>query len=98
MLIGGTGHFGGRIAHRIAGEPNTELIVTSRNEASAAAVVSQILQQLPTAKIRPSALDQFSPTFEADLKKLKPNIVLHTAGPYRRSEFCNYGPNTRRGF
>ena len=87
VVIGGTGHFGGRICRRLAGEPNTELVVTSRSEANATRFVGELVAGFPDASIRPAYLDQFSANFEDDLRRLSPTIVVHTAGPYQGQDY-----------
>lgn len=87
VVIGGTGHFGGRICRRLVGEPGTELIATSRSKAHAASLVSKLRAECPEAHIRSASLDQFSPTFVDDLRKLNPDIVIHTAGPYQGQDY-----------
>ncbi len=87
VVIGGTGHFGSRICRRLAGEPNTELVVTSRSEANATRFVGELVAGFPDASIRPAYLDQFSANFEDDLRRLSPTIVVHTAGPYQGQDY-----------
>ena len=87
VVIGGTGHFGARICHRLAGEANTELIVTSRDVARAEVLVSELRRNEPHASFSAAALDQSSPDFEGDLRKLGPDIVIHTAGPYQGQSY-----------
>jgi saccharopine dehydrogenase-like NADP-dependent oxidoreductase len=87
VVIGGTGHFGGRICRRLLGEPNTELVVTSRTVARAEALVAELRQNESAAALSPAALDQSSPDFEKDLTNLEPDIVIHTAGPYQGQSY-----------
>lgn len=87
VVIGGTGHFGGRICRRILGEPNTELVVTSRNQANAQSVVDQLQTQCSESVVSAAGLDQSAPGFEADLRALNPNLVIHTAGPYQGQDY-----------
>lgn len=86
-MIGGTGHFGGRICRRIVGEENTELIVTSRSEPKAQALVDELQQTGAGAPIDSARLDQDSPEFERDLAALQADIVIHTAGPYQGQDY-----------
>ena len=86
VVIGGTGHFGGRICRRIAGEPNTELVVTSRSQARAQEIVAE-LQASKSAAISEAGLDQSLQNFETDLLALNPDIVIHTAGPYQGQDY-----------
>ncbi len=87
VVIGGTGHFGGRICRRIAGEANTELVVTSRSEVKARAIVDRLLGVDPNLAIAAARIDQISPDFENDLQALRPDIVIHTAGPYQGQDY-----------
>ncbi len=87
VVIGGTGHFGGRICRRIAGERNTELVVTSRSESKAQAIVDELQRCHPAAMISAAGLNQLSPDFNNDLQALDPDIVIHTAGPYQGQDY-----------
>jgi len=87
VIIGATGHFGGRICRRILGEPNTELVITSRNLDRAQPLSTELVQMHADATVSAAALDQTSPTFAADLAALQPNIVIHTAGPYQGQSY-----------
>ncbi len=83
VVIGATGHFGGRFCRRFIGEPNTELMVASRSAESAEAFAAELRSLCPEATVRAVVLDQSAPAFEQDLKNLNPDIVIHTAGPYQ---------------
>lgn len=87
VVVGGTGHFGGRICRRIVGEPNTELVVTSRGQAKAQAIVDELQASNSAAVINAAALDQSLQDFETDLLALRPDIVIHTAGPYQGQDY-----------
>ena len=87
VVIGGTGHFGGRICRRLLGEPDAELIVTSRDESRAESFVTELRQCDATATLHAAALDQSSASFEEDLKSLEPDVVIHTAGPYQGQSY-----------
>jgi len=83
VIIGATGHFGGRICRRILGEPGTELVITSRNLGKVEALSAELTRLNTDARVSAAALDQTSPSFTSDLASLKPDIVIHTAGPYQ---------------
>lgn len=87
ILIGGTGHFGGRIGRRIAGEPNIELVLTSRSQEKAQAAADEMQRLHSESGVKAAALDQSSPEFENDLRALRPDIVIHTAGPYQGQDY-----------
>jgi len=87
IVIGGTGNFGSRICRRIAGVSNTELIICSRRKDSAEAKASELRSIDAQSLIGAAALDQSSAGFENDLKALRPDIVIHTAGPYQGQDY-----------
>lgn len=85
LVLGATGHFGKRISRRLIGEPNSELIVTSRSESKARVLANELRQ--PDYRVFASQLDQFSEHFERDIAGLAPDIVIHTAGPYQGQSY-----------
>jgi len=87
VVIGGSGHFGARICRRIVSEPNTELVIAGRREANATELVHELRARCPGATIRAARLDQYSESFENDLRQLHPGIVIHTAGPYQGQDY-----------
>ena len=87
LVIGATGHFGGRICRRLIGEPNTRLVVTSRNLTRASSLADELRSINANYEVSAHSLDIFSSTFEQDLRNLTPNIVIHTAGPYQGQSY-----------
>jgi len=87
VVIGGTGHFGGRFCRRIVGEKHTELVLTSRSDAGAQSLVDELRKLHPSAAVSAARLDLSSPGFSDDLKSLRPDIVVHTAGPYQGQDY-----------
>lgn len=87
VVIGATGHFGGRFCRRFVDEPNIELLVASRSAENAAALEAELRLLRPGAMVRAVVLDQSAPTFEEDLGALYPDIVIHTAGPYQGQDY-----------
>ena len=87
IVIGGTGHFGGRICRRLLGEASAELVVTSRDVTRSESLVGELQQEKPAALVSAATLDQSSEEFETDLEKLEPDIVIHTAGPYQGQSY-----------
>lgn len=87
VVVGGTGNFGSRICHRLLGQSNTVLVVTSRSLSSAKSLATRLHEQHPGAIVDAAALDQSSPGFAESLKQLGPDIVIHTAGPYQGQDY-----------
>jgi len=65
VVLGGTGHFGGRICRRLSQCPDVELIAPGRAD-----------------------LDMRSPEFCTSLRKLRPDVLIHTAGPYQDQDYA----------
>lgn len=87
LVIGATGHFGGRICRRLIGQPNTRLIVTSRSFSKASFFADELQSINTSYEVSPHSIDQFSSTFEKVLRSLAPDIVIHTAGPYQGQSY-----------
>lgn len=88
LVIGGTGHFGGRICRRLARDRDLQLLVSSRRLESAEAVVNDISAGRYGASITPVALDRQADTLAADLRQLAADVVIHTAGPYQGQDYA----------
>lgn len=87
LVLGGTGHFGGRICRRLLGQPNTRLIVTSRSLPAAKSLAAALQSAAPDFEVRAAALDHYSAAFETDLQNLDPDILIHTAGPFQGQDY-----------
>jgi len=49
--------------------------------------VKKLAESGSAANVEAASLDQLSPSFETDLLSLRPDIVLHTAGPYQDQDY-----------
>ena len=87
VVIGATGHFGGRICRRLLTEDGIRLYVTSRSLASARSLADELRARSAGSAIEPVKLDQDSASFASDLGALQPHIVIHTAGPYQGQDY-----------
>jgi saccharopine dehydrogenase-like NADP-dependent oxidoreductase len=76
VVLGGTGNFGARICRALAGHADIELIVAARDMDRARAFASQ-------QRARAAALDTGRPGFPDLLAILRPDLVIHTAGPFQ---------------
>jgi hypothetical protein len=77
VVIGGLGNFGARICRRLVQEPGIQVIATSR----------RIDGISPSASFGTSMLDINGPHFATDLKLLKPDLVIHCAGPFQGQDY-----------
>jgi hypothetical protein len=87
LVLGGTGHFGARISRRLAAIAGFELIITSRDLFRAEMLVDKLSERNPNKRISALALDQESADFAAQLRALRPFVVIHAAGPFQRQGY-----------
>lgn len=81
LIIGGYGNFGSFISRLLARDSNIQLIIAGRDEAKARALVDA-LGQPHEAPIQTAQLD-INDGFEHALQTLKPDMVIHTSGPFQ---------------
>jgi saccharopine dehydrogenase-like NADP-dependent oxidoreductase len=79
LVIGGYGNFGTFIARRLSREPDIVVIVAGRSAAKAKALAD-------TLKSEWSAID-VPATIDAVLTSTKPDIVIHTSGPFQGQDY-----------
>lgn len=79
LIIGGYGNFGGFIAGSLAKEDNIQLIICGRNEGKAREFAQGLHAVL---EAEAAILDMNSGLTEA-LAQLKPDVVIHTSGPFQ---------------
>jgi len=80
LVLGGYGHFGGRICRALAGDPSMRLTVAGRDAARAEAFA---------APLGASAvgLDHGSAEFARRLAEIRPDLLIHTAGPFQGQDY-----------
>jgi len=92
LILGGYGNFGKRIVESLTHLDNLNILIAGRDRKKAERLTQQ-LSASSTATLTPVELDINAFSFEAQLGELKPNIVIHTSGPfqgqnYRVAEAC----------
>lgn len=83
LIIGGYGNFGQRIAKQLATESTIQLIIAGRNMEKAQALSSKLKAY---HSVEYAQLDIFKHLSET-LSKIKPDIVVHTSGPYQEQGY-----------
>ncbi|SOE99521.1 Saccharopine dehydrogenase NADP binding domain-containing protein [Burkholderia sp. OK233] len=78
VVLGGYGNFGARICRGLAGDAGIELVIAGRNEARAVAFATTLAKSVHAVSLDAGALD-----FTQRLSVLKPDLVIHTAGPFQ---------------
>lgn len=84
LIIGGYGNFGGMIAHALAGEQNIRLLIAGRSRQKAEAFI-----QAMKAANAPEAWElDISGDIGAAFAMARPDIVIHTCGPYQHQNYA----------
>ncbi|UTW46688.1 saccharopine dehydrogenase NADP-binding domain-containing protein [bacterium SCSIO 12696] len=79
LIIGGYGNFGRFIAKRLATDANRQLIIAGRSLEKAQALIADM-----EAANQPEAIAlDIHQNLEQSLQAIKPNIVIHTSGPFQ---------------
>jgi hypothetical protein len=80
VVLGGTGNFGARICRALAGDPRIELVVAARDAARIGGFASEL-------GAHGTVLDTSDAAFAAQLAGLRPDLVIHTAGPFQGQDY-----------
>jgi saccharopine dehydrogenase-like NADP-dependent oxidoreductase len=75
LIIGGYGNFGSFIARRLAQDSDIQVIIAGRSEGKAKALAESL-------KAEWAALD-IEKNLDESLQNIKPDIVIHTSGPFQ---------------
>lgn len=85
VVLGGYGHFGGRICRALARESQVDLVVAGRSYSSACNFVRGL--DGAAATCTPVAIDHTANEFSTLLGALRPNLVIHTSGPFQEQSY-----------
>lgn len=82
LVLGGYGLFGQRISARLAQDPTFQVLVAGRHLAKSEALIRSFDDDAQ-ARSMAVRLDTQAADFGAELKALRPDIVIDTAGPFQ---------------
>jgi saccharopine dehydrogenase-like NADP-dependent oxidoreductase len=85
LVLGGYGHFGGRICRALATDANIELIVAGHNLAAAQASAAQL--QPGGGAAEAAVVDHTAANLEPRLCELRVDLAIHTGGPYQGQDY-----------
>lgn len=85
LILGGYGNFGARIARRLARNPALTLLIAGRDIDRARRFVDTLASSQATAE--PVSMDIESAGFSCQLGLLRPNLVIHTCGPFQARDY-----------
>lgn len=83
LIIGGYGNFGSFIARKLASEDNIKLYIGGRNLDKAQDFARSLEAKHPAQGVR---LDIHN-DIESSLEDIKPDIVIHTSGPFQNQNY-----------
>lgn len=86
LVIGGYGFFGTRLVTLLSRQPKLHILVAGRSRAQAEALV-QALRAGAAAQLEATTLDIAAPSLPEALAALKPDAVVHTAGPFQGQDY-----------
>jgi len=82
LIIGGYGNFGSHIARSLAGNDSIQLLIGGRSESKARTFIAELATAHPAEA---HAID-ISADVPAALARIKPEIVIHTTGPFQSQD------------
>ncbi len=83
LVLGGYGHFGARIVRALSAETGIELSVAGRGARRQGPPTFADLASDRQARLRYVDLDTAAPDFADQLAAQRPDLVIHTAGPFQ---------------
>ena len=86
LVLGGYGFFGCRLVERLCRLPHIQILVAGRSLASARAF-AQATQGGTSNRLEGVALDGDAPSFEGDLRRLAPDVVINVSGPFQGRDY-----------
>ena len=87
LIIGAYGQFGQHIASALAQDPAFELVLAGRNAAAADAFAAALRDGGARASITTARVDVGADSLVGDLERLRPHLVIHTAGPFQQRDY-----------
>lgn len=85
VVLGGYGNFGGRICRSLATDKEIWLGVAGRDLTRAKEFVRAL--GAPAALCEPLSIDHDGEDFPSSLGALRPDLVIHTSGPFQRQSY-----------
>lgn len=79
LIVGGYGNFGSYIARALAADPNISLLIGGRSNRKADAFASSLQSVNPAS----GCTIDIGGNIETRLRELRPDIVIHTTGPFQ---------------
>lgn len=85
LVLGGYGHFGGRIARTLAADAGLDIVIAGRDAAHGRDFIAGT--RIGRERMRAVRLDSDDDAFEQELAAIAPALVIHTAGPFQGRDY-----------
>lgn len=85
LVLGGYGSFGRRLVKRLACDPRLQIVVAGRSSLKGEELVGTLSPR--AAEVSSCVLDASVPGFSGELSRLRPHIVVNTAGPFQGQDY-----------
>lgn len=87
LILGGYGNFGKRIAKNLSSIKDIVIIIAGRNALKSQALLQELTDTGALCSFEAIALDINKTGFTGTLKSLKPDLVIHTSGPFQGQDY-----------
>lgn len=87
LVLGGYGHFGGRICARLASHADIQLVVGGRNRSSADKFIAALKAHPSGMAPEPLVIDHTSPDLSRILRGRSIDLAIHTCGPFQGQSY-----------
>ncbi|WIO73162.1 saccharopine dehydrogenase NADP-binding domain-containing protein [Porticoccaceae bacterium LTM1] len=87
VILGGYGNFGKRIAEQLAKDASLILIIAGRSAVKAESICQKLNESGARASLACAPIDLNAANFTSQLADLKPDLVIHTSGPFQGQDY-----------
>lgn len=87
LILGGYGHFGGRIAQALANRQDCHLFIAGRDESRARQAAANLRESGALASVEGAQLDTGCGELSQRIREHRADLVIHTAGPFQRQSY-----------
>lgn len=87
LVLGGYGNFGKRIAENLSAINEITVIIAGRNSAKAERLCKDLDSNGVNTALETAVLDINSRSLVDELKSLRPDLVIHTSGPFQGQNY-----------
>ncbi len=87
LVLGGYGVFGRRICERLVRDSAFEIVVAGRSGAKANDLVEELRTTGSSVGLSAEKID-IEQDLDASLARIKPDLAIHTAGPFQDQDYC----------